>query len=80
MVLLLGPERSDPIGGSGDLYLGTFKGFLVSQILIVVRGQQENDMRNASFSASKLPFNLLLHAKQTNDHLFFILLTLPVAE
>ena len=43
MVLLLGPERSDPIGGSGDLSSGAFDGLLVSQIQTVVCGQQEND-------------------------------------
>ena len=80
MVLLLGPEWSDPIGGSGDLSLSAFGGLLVSQIQTVVHGQQENDTQNASCSASKLPFNLPLRAKQTNDRLFFILLTLPVVE
>ena len=80
MVLLLGPERSDLIGGSGDLSLGAFDGLLVSQIQTVVRGQQENDTRNASCSASKFPFNLPLRTKQTNDRLFFILLTLPVVD
>ena len=70
MVLLLGPERSDPIGGSRDLSSGAFDGLLVSQIQAVVRGQQENDTRNASCSALKLPFNLPLREKKTNDRLF----------
>ena len=73
MVLLLCTERSDPIGGSGDLSLGAFDGILVSQIQAVVCRQQENDTRNASCSASKLPFNLPLRAKQTNDRLFFFI-------
>ena len=80
MVLLLGPAWSDPIGGSGDLSSGAFDGLLVSQIQTVVCGQQENDTRNASCSASKLPFNLPLRAKQTNNRLFFMLLTLPVMQ
>ena len=78
MVLLLGPEQSDPIGVSGDLSLGAFDGLLVSQIQTVVRGQQQNDTQNASCSAWQLPFNLPMRAKQTNDHLCFILLILPV--
>ena len=80
MVFLLGPEQSDPIGGSGDLSSGAFDGLLVSQIHTVVRVQQEKDTRNASCSASKLPFNLPLRAKKTNDRLFFIIITLPVVE
>ena len=80
MVLLIGPERSDLIGGSVDLSSGAFNGLLVSQIQIVVFRQQGNDAPNASCSASKFPFNLPLHAKQKNDRLFFILLTLPVVE
>ena len=72
MVLLLGPEQSDPIGGSGDLSSGAFNGLLVSQIQTVVYGQQEKDMQNASCSASKLLFNLPLRAKQKNDRLFFL--------
>ena len=65
MVFLLGPERSDPIGGSGDLSLDAFDVILVSQIQTVVRGQQENDTQNATSSVSKLPFNLLLRANKT---------------
>ena len=80
MVLLLGPERSNLIGGSGDLSSGAFDGLLVLQIQTVVCRQQENDTRNASCSTSKLLFNLLLRAKQKNDRIFFILLTLPVVE
>ena len=80
MVSLLGTERSDPIGDSGDLYSGAFDGLLVSQIQTEVCGQQENDTQNASCSVSTFPFALTLRAKQTNDHLFFILLTLPVVE
>ena len=57
MVLLIGPERSDPIGGYGYLSLGAFDGLLVSQIHTVVCGQQENDTQNASCFATNLPSN-----------------------
>ena len=77
MVLILGPERSDPIGGSGYLSSGAFDGLLFLQIQTVVCGQQENDTRNLSCSASKLPFNLPLRAKQTNERLFLYYLLYP---
>ena len=77
MVLLIGPEQSDPIGGSVDLSMGAFDELLVLQIQTVVRGQQENDTRNASCSASKWPLNLPLRAKQTNDRLFLYYLLYP---
>ena len=67
MVLLLGPEQSDPIGGSGDLSSGAFDGLLVLQIQTVVCGQQENVTWNASCSASKLPFNLPISKLYTDD-------------
>ena len=71
MARLLGPERSDPIGCPGDLSSSAFAGLLVLQnFRQKCLRQQETDERNASCSATKLPFALPLRATQTNDRLF----------